>query len=269
MGRGRRLRRGSEPTRTTNLDGIFTLNECADYIAEDKWPTIPDAVSDLGLAVGDGTLDLSWSAPSTNGIPTSLYSIEYTPSGGNAVTITTNNTSYQLTGLTNNTEYSVRVGAIIGARVNYSAAVTGSVATPEPIPMTIRYNIFSGGESLVGYQISETGNRLSGATRLRITGAGFPVTGTGIFPALGTNTTTATSQEPGGNLVISRGLVSVYNLNGYAVSNRTIYGEVKFYPSDVGTNSTGSVKLELLDDNDNVLGESDFITVRWYDMDDD
>ena len=126
MSRGGRLRRGSEPTRTTNLDGIFTLNECADYIAEDKWPTIPDAVSDLAVTGGDGTLDLSWSAPSSNGLPFSLYVIEYTPSGGSATTVTTSNTSYQITGLTNDTEYSVRVGAIIGDRVNYGAVVTGT-----------------------------------------------------------------------------------------------------------------------------------------------
>lgn len=136
MSRGGRLRRGSEPTRTTNLDGIFTLNECADYIAEDKWPTIPDAVSDLGLVGGDGTLDLSWTAPSTNGIPISLYSIEYTPNGGSATTVTTSNTSYQLTGLTNDTEYSVRVGAIIGDRVNYGSAVTETPSDLDGISYT-------------------------------------------------------------------------------------------------------------------------------------
>lgn len=137
MGRGRRIRRGSEPTRTTNLDGIFTLNECADYIAEDKWPTIPDTINDLNVTTGNAVLDLSWTEPSTNGLSFTLYSIEYTPNGGSPTVVTTSNTSYQLTGLVNGTEYSVRVGAIVGNRINYSAAATGTpIAEPVALDFT-------------------------------------------------------------------------------------------------------------------------------------
>ena len=162
MGRGRRLRRGSEPTRTTNLDGIFTLNECADYIAEDKWPTIPDAVSDLAVTGGDGTLDLSWSAPSSNGLPFSLYIIEYTPSGGSATTVTTSNTSYQITGLTNDTEYSVRVGAVIGDRVNYGATVTGTPSAALAAPTNLRMAAFNDGDGTIAW------NAVSGASSYRL-----------------------------------------------------------------------------------------------------
>ena len=69
-----------------------------------------------GLAVastGDGTIDLSWSAPASEAAITD-YRLEYTPSGGSATEVLagSNATSYQLTGLTNDTEYSVRVAAI-------------------------------------------------------------------------------------------------------------------------------------------------------------
>lgn len=142
---GRDLLWSNDPTQTSNLDGIWKLNEVNNHIARDEWPTIPDAVSDLAVTPGDGILDLSWTAPSTNGIPISLYSIEYTPSGGSAVTVTTSNTSYQITGLTNDTEYSVRVGAIIGDRVNYGAAVTGTPASGPLI--TVSSNISGTGTS--------------------------------------------------------------------------------------------------------------------------
>lgn len=133
MSRGGRIRRGSEPTKTTNLDGIFILNECADYIAEGKWPTIPDAIDDLNVAVGDTVLDLSWTAPSSNGLPFTLYSIEYTPNGGSSTVVTTSNTTYQLTGLVNDTEYSVRVGVVVGSRINYSNSETGTPTQGLPL----------------------------------------------------------------------------------------------------------------------------------------
>ena len=127
---GRDLLWANDPTQTSNLDGIWRLNEVNNHIARDEWPTIPDAVSDLAITEGDGTLDLSWTAPTTNGLPISLYSIEYTPSGGSTTVITTSNTSYQITGLTNDTEYSVRVGAIVGDRVNYSTITTATPGAP-------------------------------------------------------------------------------------------------------------------------------------------
>ena len=69
---GRDLLWTSEPTKTSNLDGIWKLNEINNHLARNEWPTIPDAIDDLSITAGDGTLDLSWTAPSTNGLPFTL-----------------------------------------------------------------------------------------------------------------------------------------------------------------------------------------------------
>lgn len=99
------------------------------FITETSSFTPPSQVT--GLAVddtGDGTIDLSWTAPASEAA-ISDYSVEYTPSGGSATTVLVGSsaTSYQLTGLTNDTEYSVRVAAVsAGGTGSYSAAVTGT-----------------------------------------------------------------------------------------------------------------------------------------------
>lgn len=93
----------------------------------------PSQVTGLSVdATGDGTLDLSWSAPASDASITD-YSVEYTPAGGSASTVLVGSsaTSYQLTSLTNGTEYSVRVAAasVVGTG-SYSSAVTGTPAAP-------------------------------------------------------------------------------------------------------------------------------------------
>jgi hypothetical protein len=94
-----------------------------------------------GLAVdstGDGTIDLSWSAPASDAAITN-YRVEYTPSGGSAAEVLVGSaaTSYQLTGLTNGTEYSVRVAAIsAGGQGDYSVTVTGTPALPPLLAYT-------------------------------------------------------------------------------------------------------------------------------------
>jgi len=111
----------SPPDAPTNV--AITVEE--DYAA-------PSQVTSLAVdSTGDGTIDLSWTAPASEAAITD-YRVEYTPSGGSAAEVLVGSaaTSYQLTGLTNDTEYSVRVAAIsAGGQGDYSAAVTGTPAS--------------------------------------------------------------------------------------------------------------------------------------------
>lgn len=132
-----------------------------------------------GLAVdstGDGTIDLSWTAPASEAAITD-YRIEYTPSGGSAteVLVGSNATSYQLTGLTNDTEYSVRVAAIsAGGQGDYSAAVTG---TPASGPVALTFTQTASGCS-PAWQV---GNIPASATTIRLTMSGNTDNGGGPF----------------------------------------------------------------------------------------
>lgn len=124
MSRGGRLRR-VEPT-TTSSSGLWTLNEIADYISENKWPRGPVAPTSLSASAGNAQLSLSWTAPATTHGTITNYLVEYTPSGGSAAYVLTGSTStsYTLTGLTNGTTYTVRVAAVNFTAGDYSNAVT-------------------------------------------------------------------------------------------------------------------------------------------------
>lgn len=103
----------------------------------------PAQVSGLSVtATGNGTIDLSWTAPSSD-MSITDYSVEYTPSGGSATTVLVGSaaTTYQLTGLTNGTQYSVRVAAVSAAGTGaYSTAVTGTPAATSTTAVLLNYN---------------------------------------------------------------------------------------------------------------------------------
>lgn len=130
---------------STNASGIWTLKDARRYKAAGEWPAPPGAPTGLAVdSTGDGTIDLSWTAPATGNVTD--YVVEYTPSGGSAATANVGSatTSYQITGLTNGTEYSVRVAAsnagLVGA---YSTAVTGTPSAG----VTVDYLVVAGGGS--------------------------------------------------------------------------------------------------------------------------
>lgn len=117
-----------------SASSLWTLSQARIYKLAGQWPSAPGVPSGLAVdAEGDQTLDISWTAGSGTNTD---YVVEYTPSGGSASTVKVGSTatSYQITGLTNDTAYSVRVagenGGLVGA---FSAAVTG---TPTATPTT-------------------------------------------------------------------------------------------------------------------------------------
>lgn len=100
--------------------------------------TTPGAPTSLSATAGNATLSLTWTAPSSNGGSTITgYRIEYTPSGGSAQTLNTGTTatSYELSGLVNDTAYTVRVAAINAAGVgSYSSPAYGTPVSPVTTP---------------------------------------------------------------------------------------------------------------------------------------
>jgi len=77
-------------------------------------PARPDAVPDAPAAptvdFGDGSLDVSWTAPASTGSPIKSYTVELT-GGGRVVTATEPTTRHTFTGLTNGVQYTVRLRA--------------------------------------------------------------------------------------------------------------------------------------------------------------
>jgi hypothetical protein len=136
MSRGGRIRR-VEPTSTTNLSGTWDLNEISDYISENKWPRGPEAPTSLTATASNEQLSLSWTAPATTHGTITNYLVEYAPSGGSATYVLTGSTStsYTLTGLTNGTEYTVRVAAVNFTAGAYSQAATGTPSSAPPLAL--------------------------------------------------------------------------------------------------------------------------------------
>jgi len=153
MSRSRRIRRGSEPTTTTNFSGLWTLNEIHNYNLRNKWPRGPEAPTNLSATPLNSQLVLSWNAPVTTHGNITNYLVEYTPSGGSASYVLTGSTStsYTLTGLTNGTSYTVRVAAVNFTAGDYSQAATGTpvVAALSVSPLSL---------SLLGTSITWSGH---------------------------------------------------------------------------------------------------------------
>lgn len=76
----------------------------------------PAAPATPGLSWGNQSVTATWTAPENPGSPIQRYDIEISPAPPTgSASATTTSTSYTFTGLTNGTEYSVRVRAVNGA----------------------------------------------------------------------------------------------------------------------------------------------------------
>lgn len=137
--------------------------------------TVPSAPTSLTATSGNAQIALAWTAPSyTGGSAITGYSVEYTPSGGSAQTVSTGSTSasYTLTGLTNGTAYTVRVAAInangTGTYTAASSSVTPVSASAPGAPTLVRngnaYWACQDGENAVMWNApsSDGGSQITG-----------------------------------------------------------------------------------------------------------
>jgi len=141
---------------TTAASGVWTVREAESLRRAGEWPRGPLAPTGLTAAAGNAQLSLSWTAPATTYGTITNYLVEYTPSGGSAVTVLTGSTStsYTLAGLTNGTSYTVRVAA-----VNFTAGDYSGTASATPTNLILSVLPSSGiSESGVAYSWSGAGS---------------------------------------------------------------------------------------------------------------
>ena len=139
---------GAKPTWTTTAtSGIWTLRHAEEMKAANQWPRGPVAPTSLAGTPGDGQVALTWTAPATTHGTITDYVVEYTPAAGSPTVVATGSTaaSYTLTGLTNDTEYTIRVAGVNHTRGDYSdsVAVTPSAASGWGISTAVFSQSFS------------------------------------------------------------------------------------------------------------------------------
>ena len=155
-GRGSFLTASPPNFTTTSAGGIFGLNDVAILRAANQWPRGPLAPTGLTAAAGNAQLSLSWTAPATTYGTITNYLVEYTPSGGSAVTVLTGSTStsYTLAGLTNGTSYTVRVAAVNFTAGDWSGTATG---TPGAAPTVTGGTITTPGDGYKYHTFTSSG----------------------------------------------------------------------------------------------------------------
>lgn len=166
---------------STATSAVWTLRQAEEMKADGKWPRGPEAPTSLTATTGDTELSLNWTAPATTHGTITNYLVEYTPSGGSAAEVLVGSaaTSYQLTGLTNDTEYSVRVAAIsAGGQGDYSAAVTGTPSAAfDPASLSLMLWLDSADSSTVtlsGSVVTEWRDKSGNSTHFTPMSAGTP-----------------------------------------------------------------------------------------------
>jgi hypothetical protein len=142
---------GSSPSWTsTATSGVFTLREAQEMRTANTWARGPVAPTGLTALPGNAGVSLSWTAPATAHGTITNYLVEYTASGGltqYALTGSTS-TSYNLTGLTNGTAYTVRVAAVNFTAGDYSNAVAGTPVDAPPVTLHTPFGPVTGSGTL-------------------------------------------------------------------------------------------------------------------------
>lgn len=121
---------------------------------------VPDAPTDVSAApAGDGAVNVSWTAPASNGSAITGYTVTSTPGG---LTCTTTTTTCEVTGLSNGRSYTFTVSATNSSGVGPSSARSGAVT-----PMGL-VSVTPGSQS-VGFRCQGGTGRLSGPFTLGVT----------------------------------------------------------------------------------------------------
>ena len=136
--------------RATNAEGNGTASGSATQTTD---TTVPNAPTSLSLTVGETTANLSWTAPTDDGGDT-ITSYEVSSDDGTTWTDTGDaDLTYQITGLTADTEYDFKVRAVNGEGSGTASATvtetTNAVAITVPAaPTSLTVTVPTNGTSL-------------------------------------------------------------------------------------------------------------------------
>jgi hypothetical protein len=156
-------------------------------------PGTASAPTGLTATAGNAQIVLTWTAPSNTGASSITgYTVEYTPSGGSAQTVSTGSagTSYTLTGLTNGTTYTVRVAAVsavgTGTYSTASNAVTPRADDPYFSSVSVLLHMDGTGSSFVDSSsspktITVFGDASQSATQSKFGGKSLTLDGSGDY----------------------------------------------------------------------------------------
>ncbi|MDQ1747084.1 MAG: trimeric autotransporter adhesin [Frankiaceae bacterium] len=98
---------------------------------------VPSAPGNINAVPADGTLAVTWDAPSsTGGTPVTGYTVTLTPSGGDSPATTTS-TQHTFTGLTNDQSYTVSIVATNAAGDSQAATTNGTPVPAPPAPAPV------------------------------------------------------------------------------------------------------------------------------------
>jgi hypothetical protein len=210
----------------------------------------PDVITTLTATAGDGEVNLSWAAPSSNGSAIFDYFIQFSSPGTNWSVFSdgvSTNTSATVTGLTNGTEYSFRVASrnAVGF-ATYSDAVLSEPGiipvTASPAPYTGPVVTSVGTEKQTGaFQTTSAatvtvyGERLSGVNKVFIENKEALLVSTSN--SLFVMTLPAGLTDGVHDLVIQSSLGNLTYLDGLLISGETVevfsYGEVSAWTSRI------------------------------------
>jgi hypothetical protein len=99
--------------------------------------TVPGAPTDVTVAAAAASLNVSWTAPVSNGgFPITGYVVTYTPTGGVAKTAKATTTSVSIPKLVNGVTYSVTVQA--SSSKGSSIASAPAIGTPATVPVALK-----------------------------------------------------------------------------------------------------------------------------------
>jgi titin len=212
---------------------------------------VPSAPTAVTLTPGNGTIDLAWTAPASNGGSTITgYQVETSTDGVNWTTAIANTgttaTTATLSGLTNGTPVYVRVSAIsvagtgapsVGAVTTprtTSDAPTGVSGTPGDTTVSLTWTApaNTGGAAITGYQIERSAD--SGLTWSTVTAS----TGTTATTALVSGLTNGTAYSFRVSALTSGGIGA-----GAVSAAVTPFGQAAAPSALSGTSSNGSASL--------------------------
>lgn len=193
--------------------------------------TPPGAPTGLTATAGNAQISLAWTAPSSVGSSAITgYSVEYTPSGGSAVTVNTGGTatSYTLTGLTNGTAYTARVAAVnaagTGTYTAASSSVTPSAASVPGAPRSITVTPCGCGNATISWlaPISDGGSAVT-TYRLRTSLNSYATFRAVAAPSLSTGCLNGSNVISGVNFNNPSWVLRIYAVN--AIGESSSYAE--------------------------------------------